>query len=91
METRYKGGYSSPEPTVPTLSPEIDFNTLAETVISAAESKVMTYPNAVPHVPVIKSLEDTSSSSTLSQQQSDAYKIRAPKGWTGSATGKKVL
>lgn len=85
METRYQsGGYSSPEPSGPTLSAEIDFNALAENVITAAESKVMSYPNAVPHVPVIKPLVDVSS-----QQQSEAYKLRAPKGWTGSTTGKE--
>lgn len=87
METRYQtGGYSSPEPSGPTLSAEIDFNTVAETVIKAAESKVMSYPNAVPHVPIIESLVDISS-----LQQSEAYKLRAPKGWTGSAAGKREL
>lgn len=86
LETRYQGGYSSPEPTVPTISSEIDFHSVvAETVIRAAESKVMTYPNAVPHVPVIESLDGTSSW-TATHQQSEAYKFRAPKGWTSNAS-----
>lgn len=85
METRYQGGYSSPEPSGPVLSPEIDF--LAETVIRAAEAKVMIYPNAVPHVPVIETL----GSSSTNQQQSDAYKLRAPKGWTGSVSGANYI
>ena len=82
LQTRYSGEYLPPDLSMPPLS-GIDTHTIAETVIRAAESKVMTYPNAVPHVPVIESLDGTREW-TKSQQQSDAYKFRSPKGWTSN-------
>lgn len=51
----------------------------------------MTYPNAVPHVPVIECLDGTSNREWTQQvQQSEAYKFRTPKGWTSSAGKQSV-
>ncbi|XP_054711148.1 uncharacterized protein LOC129220741 [Uloborus diversus] len=66
LETRYQ---SSPEP--PLSSRQV-----VESVMRAAEAKVMTYPNAIPHVPIIESLD---------AWNPDAYKVRTPKGWSGNA------
>ncbi|XP_035218460.1 uncharacterized protein LOC118191730, partial [Stegodyphus dumicola] len=111
LHTRYPG-YSSPEPPVePLVHPRVkelsgvNSQDIAESVIRAAEAKIMTYPNAVPQVPVIECLDrpDSSAGSQLqtpllaNQYQkpnpwsSDAYKCRLPKGWTSSTTSSSIL
>jgi len=82
METRYSGEYSTPEPNLPDLNTQ----KVVETVIRAAESKVMSYPNAVPQMPVIESLDGTRDWTKSQQQMSDAYKVKAPKGWTSNTS-----
>lgn len=104
-----QGDYSSPEPPMePLMHPRVkmikapwdvhvDSVDVAESVIKAAEAKVMTYP--APQVPVIdhmiqaenhqqpSSLVKSHSPTFMSpSQQSDAYKTRLPKGWTSNST-----
>lgn len=70
LQTRY----SSP------VMPDINSQTVAQTVIRAAEAKVMSYPNHVPHHPVIESLDRVASED---RGQTGAYNS-APKGWTSN-------
>jgi hypothetical protein len=84
LETRYSGEYTFPEPNMPPLT-DINSQKVVETVIRAAESKVMTYPNAVPQMSVIESLDGTRDW-VKSQPLSDAYKFSAPKGWTSNTS-----
>lgn len=64
LQERYQISYPVEEPAldhlvhprVKALS-EVNCQVIAESVIRAAEAKVMTYPNAIPHVPVIHSLD----------------------------------
>ncbi|GBL97977.1 hypothetical protein AVEN_126876-1 [Araneus ventricosus] len=109
LQERYHISYPSPEPpSEPLVHPrvkalsEVNSLTVAESVIRAAEAKIMTYPNAVPHVPVIHSLDrvDSVESTNLSLQSSvqstifnrpgsrtsDPLKYSIPKGWTGATT-----
>ncbi|GIY22982.1 uncharacterized protein CDAR_198311 [Caerostris darwini] len=103
LQERYHISYPSPEPpTEPLIHPrvkalsDINSQSVAESVIRAAEAKVMTYPNAVPHVPIIHSLDRVDSvvdSVSLSSAQSrpfswtsDSFKYSIPKGWTGTTT-----
>lgn len=108
-----QGGYHTSEPLMEPLmhprvkslsSPWSNINVnsqdVADTVIKAAEAKVMTY-SVVPQVPVIEPLLRTEKSSHTTKkvsfatamtpnlkpsQFSDAYKYRAPRGWTSSVT-----
>ncbi|KAG8184606.1 hypothetical protein JTE90_005219 [Oedothorax gibbosus] len=57
--------------------PQVD--SVVESVIRAAEAKVMRYPNAVPHVPVIRHLE------TPAPQEDPLLKYSVPKGWTSTS------
>ncbi|GFS45373.1 uncharacterized protein TNIN_67561 [Trichonephila inaurata madagascariensis] len=109
LQERYQISYPSPEPpSEPLIHPrvkalsEVNSQVIAESVIRAAEAKIMTYPNAVPHVPVIQSLNriDSVDGSNLSLQTpvqsaafnksgpwtTDSLKYSIPKGWTGATT-----
>ncbi|PRD31811.1 UNVERIFIED_CONTAM: hypothetical protein NCL1_22362 [Trichonephila clavipes] len=109
LQERYQISYPSPEPpSEPLIHPrvkalsEVNSQVIAESVIRAAEAKIMTYPNAVPQVPVIQSLNriDSVDGSNLSLQTpvqsaafnksgpwtTDSLKYSIPKGWTGATT-----
>ncbi|GFT91381.1 uncharacterized protein NPIL_238251 [Nephila pilipes] len=109
LQERYQISYPSPEPpSEPLIHPrvkalsEVNSQVIAESVIRAAEAKIMTYPNAIPHVPVIQSLDrvDSVDGSNLSLQTpvqssafnksgpwtTDSLKYSIPKGWTGART-----
>ncbi|XP_042895956.2 uncharacterized protein [Parasteatoda tepidariorum] len=111
LQERYQIEYPSPidypdlsqeplvHPRVRALS-EVNSQVVKDTIIRAAEAKVMTYPNAVPHLPVISSLDrmnenetpvlhtplQSSCFSRTSVWSTDAYKYSYPKGWTSTTS-----